>query len=550
MRRVGLAIVLLGAMSCNEPSHRAIVLPVAGGPHSAPLPPPPPLESVATPSAPTEPLQRWPSPARLVDQQHTQWDRWDDVPDWQRDDLARSFVVDGSGTLAAVEKDFSISVWRREPVASKWKQVLYEPWRVYQLQWQGQELRVCRNDLKVAMTASFASERAEWTWVANGCHEEDADPASAGRASSDGRWRLVVTSDDRCSGRMNVSCTHYQKSVLRGPLGASIKLDIGSTPPVLSPSGRFLAFQERDGTLSVLDTGTKQKRSLGFQRPVEMSDGARGIRAHFEYMRWLPNESALGYLFPDGTVSLYDPESATYTSGWHAMFERRYSFTLDAATGAPLVQHVDEDAPFPAPRLPSPSEGKLPDDAEKKLLLKASPRLAALGKATFALWNQDTGKPLRVLGDALAFEVSPSEAFIAVLRGACDKPIVCGASVEVIDVASGASRWVLELPEVTEATILRWIGSARREVLAVVERQGQFLRVADGAILHAEAPSSGEDKPVVLWTESGHVELPPRDMDAWVFRPAGRLDTVIDAKTLQHPGLWRDFMEGKPLPAR
>ena len=63
------------------------------------------------------------------------------------------------------------------------------------------------------------------------------------------------------------------------------------------------------------------------------------------------------------------------------------------------------------------------------------------------------------------------------------------------------------------------------------------LAVTGGAALPALAPSGRL------------VDGSDAELGAWAFRPAGRLDAVVDATALRSPGLWRDFLEGKPLAA-
>jgi hypothetical protein len=172
-----------------------------------------------------------------------------------------------------------------------------------------------------------------------------------------------------------------------------------------------------------------------------------------------------------------------------------------------------------------------------------------MGKGTWALWDRDTGQALRVLRGALSFDLSPSGRFLAVLRAACEEGIVCSAAVVLVDGATGAVRGTLELPEATKGIAVTWFGPPDREILAVVERQAHFLRVSDGAVLHAELPSHDGEASIVLWSESGLVDGSDAELGAWAFRPAGRLDAVVEATALRSPGLWRDFIEGKPLPA-
>ena len=60
-----------------------------------------------------------------------------------------------------------------------------------------------------------------------------------------------------------------------------------------------------------------------------------------------------------------------------------------------------------------------------------------------------------------------TERFVALLRDRCDKPIVCGASVEVVEATSGLVRHTLDLTDVTQSSAIFWLGPAEREILAV-----------------------------------------------------------------------------------
>ncbi len=190
-----------------------------------------------------------------------------------------------------------------------------------------------------------------------------------------------------------------------------------------------------------------------------------------------------------------------------------------------------------------------PGDATRKLVLPGARRSAAQGQGAWALWDDAEGKVLRVLEAWSRSEAAPSGRFIAVLLDHCNKALGCGGAVEVVDTVSGTTRWTLELPEVTTFTLVQWFGAAEREILAVVDDSAQFLRPSDGAILHAEPPSTNAEPTPVLWTEGGLVDASDVELKAWAFRPAGRLDHVVEATLLHHPNLWSDFRDGRPLPA-
>jgi hypothetical protein len=442
---------------------------------------------------------------------------------------------DSAGTSAAMLSGNAVSVWRRKPGDATWKQVLLEPWAIRWLGWRGDELLLCGSD---GITASFAGGQVAWRRVErSACRLSGPpdSPRSGDEVSSDGRWTARVTAHEVCSGRMNRRCwTGSHESALRGPSGAALTIKSGPAVPALAPSGRFFAYQLRD-TAVVIDTGTKRVRSLR----------SLGTPSSLDSLRWVPDGSAVG-LFFGGSVALHDPDTGARSSGWFATRAEEREVALDGTTGEPIfVKRVA----VPRPLIVKEEPGTLPQDAARTIAVGVLARTAAMGKGTWVLWDRDTGKALRVLRGALSFEVSPSGRFLAVLRAACEEGLVCGAAVVLVDGATGAVRGTLELPEATQGTAVKWLGPPEREILAVVERQAHFLRVADGAVIHAEPPSNDGEASVVVWSESGLVDGSDAELGAWAFRPAGRLDAVVDATALHHPGLWRDFIEGKTLPA-
>jgi hypothetical protein len=323
---------------------------------------------------------------------------------------------------------------------------------------------------------------------------------------------------------------------------------VGSSDSIsaLSPSGRFFVFQYLNGTVTVYETNTRTTRSTdvaedGYTRPT--------LRA----ARWFPDESAFAIVFASGSVAFVSPRTGKTT--WKSPSPLRTSGTvrLRAGTGEPwLGGYADlrQRKAVVAQKASAPYPITFPRDATRKLVLPGARRSAALGQGTWALWDDAEGKVLRVLGGVVSFEAAPSGRFIAVLLDHCGKALGCGGAVEVVDTVSGTTRWTLELPEVTTFTLVQWFGAAEREILAVVDDSAQLLRPSDGAILHAEPPSTANERSPVLWTEGGLVDASAAELAAWAFRPAGRLDHVVEATLLHHPNLWSDFRDGRPLPAQ
>lgn len=498
--------------------------------------------------------ERWASPARLVNQKASNSDR---ACNREEDhDRVLSFGFDGAGLRFVLRRAHAVSVWAREPNATDWKQVLREPWQSSRVGWKKDYLTLCTQKPRGGVDALFAPDPtgvikvslgqgpAEWMETANErCMSETA---SAPQKSSDGRWRAVETvrNEPNCRPTMpdgtgrRTDCKRIWEYTITGP-GSAPKTLVGSGgTPAMSPSGRFFAFQEPSLAVTVYDTTTRNSRPTGAVL-------RQGTYPELLGLNWLPDESAFSILLEDGGVSFVATEtgkvtSATAGKGWSSGY-----LVLDPSTGAPLVRKDWRcGAPVVAPRL----SVTLPGKADRTLSLPAARRTTAFGNGTLALWEEDTGKVLRIIGGVVSFEPSPSERFIAVLLDRCGKTLGCGGAVEVVDTVSGTTRWTLELPAVTTSSVVQWFGPASREILAVVEKSAQFLRPSDGAVLHAEPPSASEEVSPVLWTEEGLVDASNAELEAWSFRPAGRLDHVVEATLLHHPNLWNDFREGRPLP--
>ena len=531
-------LALLGA-GCGgrpgtPPSLRA-VNPVAT-PGLSPREPPPSRVVTVTPVS-VERLQRWAPPARLVSQ-YTSYGAMD-------------ISFDGPGLYSTIQHSHAVSAWRREAGSKDWKQVLREPWGVDRVTWKTGELLVCGRE--GAIKASFGANHAEWTDVSGEkCWDDGAllDPTST---SSTGRWNATVgQGKEHCGkptmpdsfGRTSGDCYHDRSFVLEGPAGARTTL-AGSRDSAfsMSPSGRFFVFQHGNGQVVVHETSTRETRPTD---AVEVGYTSPTLRV----LRWLPDESAFAIVFASGGIVFVSPRTGKTT--WNVPRGKFGYLRLHAGTGEPWVgdswdgrlRHVlvaqKGSASYPL---------TFPRDAERTLALPALRRTTALGKGVWALWDEDEGKVLRIMGGVVSFEPSPSGRFLAVLLDHCSKTVACGASVEVVDALSGATRWTLELPEVTTFTVVEWFGPADHEVLAVVDGTAQFLRPSDGSILHAEPPSTLAEASPVLWTEDGLVDASDAELKAWAFRPVGRLDRLVEATLLRHPGLWSDFREGRPLSA-
>jgi len=527
------ALVLWALAACGPSS-----------PPAAPRPCPPeapaPLATVVIGSVEARPPDRWESPARLVSQRISGSERhrptatfYETRGEWIGHEGA-SVMLQPDGLRLVVLKQDTLSMWAREPGGSTWTQILHEAWLFRSAAWEGNLLELCRKD-KRAIRGSLGPERADWQVI------EKADCKDVGRVSrsqsSAGRWTAKVTRRSECvEVRMSPSvCTYFNDAVIEGPGAPPKRLQGGATDPALSPSGRFFAFEDVKGPVMVYETSSRTLRTTRIQKT-----GGNGDR-----ILWLPDESAFGVVSAGGGVDFVSPVTGAVLGGIHGRPVPETAVVLDRATGEP---HLAKDW-----RKDHVSAAKgsiaLPEGAERRWSFPGTHRTSAFGKGTWALWDDDSGKALRIVQDVVSAEPSPSQRFIALLRDRCDKPIVCGASVEVVEAASGLTRHTLDLTEVTLSSAISWLGPAEREILAVVERDAQLLRLSDGAILHVEPPTLPDAQTPVLWTESGLTDGSPAELATWVFRPAGRLDRVFGATLLRHPGLWRDFGDGKELPA-
>ena len=469
-------------------------------------------------------------------------------------DHVLDFGFDATGTRFAAWRAHAISVWVREPNATRWMQVLQEPWQGRGVGWKKDRLTLCTQgprgggstsvvrDPKGVLDVSLARGPAEWIEAPGAACMRDV--MSSPQSPSRGQWRAVetVTTRPNCKPRMSPVDVCKIKSweyIITTPGSPSKTLRGSGATPAMSPSGRLFAFQEPDLTVSVYETATRKSRPTDAVRP-------RGTSPNVLSMTWLPDESAFAIMFSSGHVSFVAAETGKITGFVAGNWRTPEYLVLDPSSGAPLVrQNWRCDAPLVTPML----SGTLPADADRTHHLSAARRMMSLGKGAWALWDEDTGKVLRILGGVVSFEPSPSERFIAVLLDRCGKTLGCGGEVHVVDAVSGTTRWTLELPAVTTSTVVKWLGPASGEILAVVEKNAQYLRPLDGAILHAEPPSTAAEPSPVLWTESGLVDASDAELKAWAFRPAGRLDHVVEATLLHHANLWSDFRDGRPLPA-
>ena len=534
-KMVTFSLALLG-VGCGGPSGqpaplRAVNPPATHGTSRRELPPP--MAVAVTPPA-VERLERWTPPARLVSQ----------------------YISDGAADISFDEVDLhwaiqhAASVWGREPGSQAWTHVLREPWRVDRVTWKKGELLVCGRE--GAIKASFVVDHAEWTTVSGEDCGSDSSRSNTVSVSSDERWKATGARAQKHCDKPSMPgfhgyeepCWYDRNFVVTGPAGARVTL-VGNRHSVfsMSPSGRFFVFQYVNNNVTVYETNTRTTRPTDAVEVGYSSPSASMVR-------WLPDESAFAVLFSGGGIGFVSPRTGKTT--WSVSRGRSGYLHLRTGTGEPwagdhgdwrlrhvlVAQKVSASYPLTFPR-----------DAERTLALPALRRTTALGKGVWALWDEDEGRVLRIMGGVVSFEPSPSGRFLAVLLDHCSKTVVCGASVEVVDALSGATRWTLELPEVTTFTVVEWFGPADREVLAVVDGTAQFLRPSDGSILHAEPPSTLADASPVLWTEDGLVDASDAELKAWAFRPAGRLDRLVEATLLRHPGLWSDFREGRPLSA-
>ncbi len=384
---------------------------------------------------------------------------------------------------------------------------------------------------------SLGRAPAEWQVVEKLVCNKTSGAESGRRQSGDGAWKAKVTPRSECiEVRMSPSiCTYFHDIVLEGPGTRPLRLAGGETAPALSPSGRFFAFQDVNGPIMVYETTSRTLRATSL---------AKIGWGHHQLM-WLPDESAFGVVSEGGSVEFVNPVTGAALGVIHAWPVPETAVVLDRTTGEPHIAKEWRKDHVPAAQGPV----MLPEGAERRWSFPGTHRTSAFGKGTWALWDEESGKALRIVQEVVSAEPSPSQRFVALLRDRCDKPIVCGASVEVVEAISGLTRHTLDLTEVTVSSELRWLGPAEREILAVVERDAQLLRLSDGAVLHVEPPTLPDEQAPVLWTESGLTDGSPAELATWVFRPAGRLDRVFGAALLRHPGVWRDFCEGKELPA-
>jgi hypothetical protein len=529
-RGASLLVLLGGIAGCGPaPAPPVQLVPIAP-PLASSAAIAPPLAPVATDSLRAPRLGNWASPASLSDQLHLDSRR--DHPPEENPHYALSF--DDTGTRAAIVRGASVSVLVRQAGSATWKQVLREPWALRDVAWTGTTLRLCARDRAVGgIAASFEDHPADWSVLASAdCARPPTRSTHEGPSSG---WTVKVDIDvhARCSGRMNPHCEAFSESVLTGPQGKRITLKGGAVRPALAASGRFFAYQARDGSFSILETATQKTL------PVDHEGGDL-----LQSMRWLDDESAVALFYETGSLSLIEPTSGKKSSGWSERWSRpTVSVALDFKSGELSLRPGWVRA---RALVAKAGTGSLPRDAEKTATLPGA-RMLAFGNGTWALWDRDSGKAMTTLDGALSFEISPSRRFVAVARDRCERSFTCGGEVAIVDVASGAVRWRLELPEVTASTELGWLGPADLEVLAVLERSGHFLRPSDGTVLHAEPPASDGEKGVVVWTERGLVDASAGELGAWAFRAAGQTARVLDAAGLERPGLWRDFREGRGL---
>jgi hypothetical protein len=320
-------------------------------------------------------------------------------------------VMDLEGLRVLVVESGAIEVWARGSSASAFEKILHEPWSIARGAWDGDDLELCRAD-KTALRVSFRGAPASWRTVAKGSCPHTKTPGAGTQRSRDGAWTAKVETRSECTHvRMAPDdCTYFHDALVEGPRAAPKTLHGGDTVPALSPSGRFLVFQDLKGPLVVYDTTS---RAL-----LPTSIGKNDWLRH--WILWLPDESAFGVVSEDGGVDLVSP-------------------------------------------------------------------------------------------------------------------------------TTGGVRRTLDLPGVSRSSNVAWLGAGDGEIVAIVERDAQLLRLSDGVVLHVEPPSSSDSDTPVLWTETGLVDGSPAELASWVFRPAGGF-AVVAAAGRRHAGLWRDFRDNKPLP--
>lgn len=503
--------------------------------------PVPPLTMVVTGQDETKGLDRWASPARLVSQRisgserHLSRSDYDET--WGRAiaDEGASVTLHPDGSRLLIHRRDAISIWARGPDGGAFQQILREPWTFAYGRWQGDALELCSRD-KTALRVLPGRAPAEWQRIEVPKCEAPKSTAAAPGSARAGGWTAKVTNRAECV-RVRMApdeCTYFHDIVIESPGTPPKRLQGGEADPALSPSGQYFAFQDTRGAFVVYETHTRTQRATRV-RP--------GTFPH--HVLWFPDESLFGVVSAFGTVELVDPKTGALVGGIYGASMPETAVVLDRATGeVGIIKSWKKD------RIPV-VEGSvvLPDHAERRWSAPDVHRTSALAKGTWALWDEESGKALRIERAVVSMEPSPSRRFVALLRNRCNKHLVCGASVEVVEVSTGLTRHTLDLTAVTVSSQLFWLGPPEREIVAIVERDAQMLRLSDGVVLHVEPPTLSNEKAPVLWTESGHVDGSRAELATWAFRPAGRLDRVIPASSLHHPGLLRDFLEGKALAA-
>jgi hypothetical protein len=538
LRLTALSVGVLSALACSAPLTRTAP-PVALQRSERPAPPAP-LELVVTGHG-LSLAKNWPPHGHLLDQHHVvgeQLLRLDGRAG--RGDLS----FNAAGTSAVVGRGDVLSVWRQTPQTGNWNQVLLEPWRhvVHRIEWRGDDLLLCGTGGGVI--ASFAAVPTEWKRVDRAECKPTMAPQANDDDSLDGKWTLRVSERQACGNGMTGCWFDGFDSELHGPNGRVIRVAGGRARPALAPSGRGFAYLDVNAqgeAIAVMDTMTKRVRLLG----------ARNGPGHiWDSLTWLNDESELAVLDWYGGVDLLDAFTGKKISGWLVEPPQNRRITVNLTTGRPSVENDWTGGSNDADRDPpsgDSGEGSLPADATNQVALDAIDRTAATGKGAWALWDRKTGKALRVLDDTLSFEVSPSGKYIGVLRSQCEEAPACVATAALVDGVTGSVLGTVELAAATEKTKVQWFGPPDHEFLAVMDRTAHYLRASDGAAMYAEPATGKNEQSTVLWTETGLVDGSDVELGAWGFRPAGHLDVIVDARQLRHPGLWEDFVGGKPL---
>jgi hypothetical protein len=481
--------------------------------------------------APETLAESWPSPARLVSQRLGGFER---RPRYTDHDENAGVVTDPEGLRVLVVENDAIEIWARASSTSAFEKVLHEPWSIVRGGWSGDELELCRAD-KRALRMSFKGASATWRTVVKGSCQSLKTHGAGTQRSRDGAWTAKIETRSKCTPvRMAPDdCTYFHDALVEGRRTVPKILHGGETVPELSPSGRFLVFQDLKGPLVVYDTAS---RAL-----LPTANGKSDWLRH--WILWLPDESAFGVVSEFGSVDLVSPTTGALVGRLSSGYTTESAIVLDPATGELRIAKSWKKDPVAAAK----GAVALPDGAEKSWSPAELHRRAAFGKGTWALWDEESGKALRVVESVVTAEPSPSERFVALLRDQCDKPVVCAASLEVVDVTTGRVRHTLDLPGVSRSSTVAWLGAGDGEIVAIVERDAQLLRLSDGVVLHVEPPSLVDGDTPVLWTETGLVDGSPAELATWVFRPAAGF-SVVAAASRRREGLWRDFRENKPLP--